>query len=163
MTPSPSAPTTRLEGLERAFRHYLAATNLYPGLDIRQCYWTSEGLTLQAHHPAPAVAKPNTLLRELEAAFLEILAEEGWAYEDLLPEGRRNPEAEADTEIPVCIELWLQPGNAPTSATVLSAPWRQAHPDCRQESCCRSLSLPQCLRQGRLQRLLITGLWRMEQ
>lgn len=128
MTPSPSPPTTRLEGLERAFRHYLAATNLYPGLAIRQCYWTTAGLTLQAHHPAPAVAKPKTLLRELEAAFREILAEEGWAYVDLLPEDSRNSEVDTPLEIPVSIELWLQPGKRPYISHSFVSPLETSSP-----------------------------------
>lgn len=58
-----------------AFRRYLQETALYPGLDTIECHLIPNGLWLLAQHPAPEVLPPHSLLRNLEEAFREIMAE----------------------------------------------------------------------------------------
>ena len=83
-SPFISADARGFEPLEQAFASYLKETNLYPGLTQIDCSERSGRLLLLATHPAPEVAEPNDLLRELEAAFRELvptvgLPEADWA------------------------------------------------------------------------------------
>ncbi len=84
LSPFISAGSRGFESLEQAFAIYLKETNLYPGLTHIDCSERSGRLLLLADHPAPEMVEPNDLLRELEAAFRELvptvgLPEADWA------------------------------------------------------------------------------------
>jgi len=90
MTFSVSPTHAGLEPLSQAFGDYLKAINPYPGLTTVECSERSGKLLLLAEHPAPEVENPNDLLRELEAAFRDLvptvgLPEADWAMVDQLP------------------------------------------------------------------------------
>lgn len=69
------------EPLAQAFRRYLKETNLYPRLTTLECHPQQRRLLVFAKHPAPQMADPAGLLRELKTAFYEIMPEVG------LPDG----------------------------------------------------------------------------
>lgn len=84
LSPFIAADSRGFESLEQAFASYLKETNLYPGLTQIDCSERSGRLLLLADHPAPELGEPNDLLRELEAAFRELvptvgLPEADWA------------------------------------------------------------------------------------
>ncbi|PSN17034.1 hypothetical protein C7271_19830, partial [filamentous cyanobacterium CCP5] len=54
---------------------YLHETALYPGLEAIACQLLPTGIRLLVQHPAPEILPPTSLLRDLEAAFREIMAE----------------------------------------------------------------------------------------
>jgi hypothetical protein len=64
---------TGFELLQQAFASYLKETNLYPGLTAVNCSERAGRLLLVAEHPAPEVGEPNPLLRDLEAAFRQLV------------------------------------------------------------------------------------------
>ncbi|MGF1570308.1 MAG: hypothetical protein ACFCVD_19920 [Nodosilinea sp.] len=90
MASSPSSTYAGLDALKQAFAVYLRDTNLYPGLTAIDCTERSGRLLLLAQHPAPEVNDPNELLRELEAAFRDLMPTVGlphpaWARAEVMP------------------------------------------------------------------------------
>ncbi|HSM80835.1 MAG TPA: hypothetical protein VLS96_04070 [Nodosilinea sp.] len=84
MTSLSPSTATGLEPLQQAFGRYLKAANLSPGLTTVRCSERSGRLLLLAEHGAPEVKEPNDLLKELEAAFRELvpvvgLPDDDWA------------------------------------------------------------------------------------
>lgn len=84
MTSLSSPTTTGFEPLQQAFARYLKETRLYPGLARLDCSERDGRLLLLAKHSAPEVREPNALLKELEAAFRDLvttvgLPEADWA------------------------------------------------------------------------------------
>ncbi|PSR14092.1 hypothetical protein C8255_24590 [filamentous cyanobacterium CCP3] len=73
MTSLSSPTTTGFEPLQQAFASYLKDTNLYPGLTQLDCSERGGRLLLLAEHSAPEVDDPNDLLKELEAAFRDLV------------------------------------------------------------------------------------------
>jgi hypothetical protein len=73
MTSLSSPTTTGFEPLQQAFARYLKETRLYPGLARLDCSERDGRLLLLAKHSAPEVREPNALLKELEAAFRDLV------------------------------------------------------------------------------------------
>ncbi|MFQ4138712.1 hypothetical protein PGN35_020600 [Nodosilinea sp. PGN35] len=76
MTSLSPSTSTGFEPLQRAFAAYLKETPLYPGLTL-DCSERAGRLLLLAEHRAPEVNQPNDLLKELEAAFRELVPRAG--------------------------------------------------------------------------------------
>jgi hypothetical protein len=105
------SPQPALERLTEAFRHYLQETNLYPRLTALDCHNQQGRVLVLAQHPMPTVADPASLLRELKAAFFEIMAEVGL------------PKEWADLqEMPVRLGLQLEFEDAPYATHTFT--WR---------------------------------------
>jgi hypothetical protein len=88
MTSLSPSTHTGFEPLQRAFAAYLKETRLHPGLTL-DCSERAGRLLLLAEHRGPEVDTPKDLLKDLEAAFRELvptvgLPEAEWAAVDAL-------------------------------------------------------------------------------
>ncbi|HEY9738011.1 MAG TPA: hypothetical protein V6D06_17085 [Trichocoleus sp.] len=107
-TSSPSG----LDALSQTFRRYLQETGLYPRLTELDCRTQQGRLWVLACHPQPQVEDPAGLLRELKAAFFEIMPEVGLPGEAWAAAG----------EVPVRLGLQLESDAAPYATHTFT--WR---------------------------------------